>query len=117
MGDSFDRHRHGGGPERQSFFASLFPGPLGDRAMVDVSGYGELSNDFSRNRGRFGRDRAQLFGDVEGSSITRTANPKSRRPAHNGINGGALTAALADPNPVTALNVFGGPNNRATLDA
>lgn len=33
----------------------------------------------------------------------------------SGINAGALTAALADTNPATALNLFGGPNNPATL--
>lgn len=33
----------------------------------------------------------------------------------SGVNGGALAAALADPNPATALNVFGGANNPATL--
>ncbi|MFV0644539.1 MAG: TonB-dependent receptor [Sphingomonadaceae bacterium] len=34
-----------------------------------------------------------------------------------GINSGALAAALADTDPATALNVFGGPNNPATLAA
>jgi iron complex outermembrane receptor protein len=32
-----------------------------------------------------------------------------------GVNAVALAAALADTNPATALNVFGGPNNPATL--
>lgn len=32
-----------------------------------------------------------------------------------GINGGALNSALADTNPLTALNVFGGVNNPATI--
>lgn len=32
-----------------------------------------------------------------------------------GVNTAALNAALADTNPATALNVFGGPNNPATI--
>ena len=34
----------------------------------------------------------------------------------NGVNAAALAAALRDTNPATALNVFGGPNNPATID-
>ena len=33
----------------------------------------------------------------------------------NGLTAAAVNAALADTNPATALNVFGGPNNPATL--
>ncbi|WP_066799616.1 TonB-dependent receptor domain-containing protein [Sphingomonas soli] len=33
----------------------------------------------------------------------------------NGVNGGLLQAALNDTNPATALNVFGGANNPATI--
>lgn len=32
-----------------------------------------------------------------------------------GLNNAGITAALADRNPATALNVFGGPNNPATM--
>jgi iron complex outermembrane receptor protein len=35
----------------------------------------------------------------------------------HGLNNAAVTAALADTNPATALNVFGGTNNPATLAA
>ena len=35
--------------------------------------------------------------------------------SYGGINSAAVTAALADKNPATALNLFGGPNNPATL--
>jgi iron complex outermembrane receptor protein len=35
----------------------------------------------------------------------------------HGLNTAAITAALADTNPATALNVFGGANNPATLAA
>ncbi|WP_066850158.1 TonB-dependent receptor plug domain-containing protein [Croceicoccus marinus] len=34
-----------------------------------------------------------------------------------GLNNGALNAALADTNPATALNLFGGPNNPDTIAA
>jgi iron complex outermembrane receptor protein len=33
----------------------------------------------------------------------------------NGVNAGRLQAALNDTNPATAFNVFGGPNNPATI--
>lgn len=35
----------------------------------------------------------------------------------NGVNAGLLQAALNDTNPATAFNVFGGPNNPATIAA
>ncbi|QIK79866.1 TonB-dependent receptor [Sphingomonas piscis] len=59
---------------------------------------------------------ADLFGDFQGTVYY--AHGKSEEVAdrkRSGVNGGALNAALADTNPATALNVFGGPNNPATL--
>ena len=59
---------------------------------------------------------ADIVGDIKGTfyyAHGESEDVADRR--HNGINAGALTAALADTNPATALNVFGGPNNPATL--
>lgn len=106
-------------PSVNPFFASPVPGATSVTVQWSMfPDYGELSNDFrSESWNVSGGIEAQLFGDVEGSfyyAHGESEDVADRR--NNGINGGALTAALADPNPATALNVFGGPNNRATLD-
>lgn len=59
---------------------------------------------------------AQLFGDFEATfyyAHGESEDVADRR--RSGVNAAALTAALNDTNPATALNVFGGPNNPATL--
>ncbi|UZK67017.1 TonB-dependent receptor plug domain-containing protein [Sphingomonas sp. M1-B02] len=59
---------------------------------------------------------ADLFGDFQGTAYY--AYGKSEEVAdrrRSGVNAAALAAALADTNPATALNVFGGSNNPATL--
>ncbi len=60
---------------------------------------------------------AGLFGDFKGTVYY--AHGESEEVAdrrYSGVNATALAAALADTNPATALNLFGGPNNRATID-
>ena len=60
---------------------------------------------------------AKLFSDFKGTVYY--AHGESEEVAdrrYSGVNAAALAAALADTNPATALNVFGGPNNRATID-
>lgn len=59
---------------------------------------------------------ADLFGDFRGTvyyAYGKSSELADRR--RNGFNTAALNAALADPNPATALNVFGGPNNYDTF--
>lgn len=59
---------------------------------------------------------ANLFGDFQGTvyyAYGKSSEVVDRR--RSGVNAGALAAALADTNPATALNVFGGPNNPETL--
>lgn len=59
---------------------------------------------------------ADLFGDFQGTvyyAYGKSSEVADRR--QSGINAGALQAALADTNPATALNLFGGPNNPATI--
>ncbi|MGX7895328.1 TonB-dependent receptor plug domain-containing protein [Tsuneonella sp. HG222] len=59
---------------------------------------------------------AQLFGDVQATFyVSHGASEDLADRRNNGINGIFAAQALADPNPATALNVFGGPNNPATL--
>lgn len=59
---------------------------------------------------------ASLFGDFRGTvyyAHGKSSELADRR--RNGFNTARLNAALADTNPATALNVFGGPNNPATI--
>ena len=59
---------------------------------------------------------AKLFGDFRATAYYAHGESEEvddRR--QNGANAAALGAALRDTNPATALNVFGGPNNAATL--
>lgn len=63
--------------------------------------------------------QADLFGDFR--ATVQGAIGKDRSQAeYPQLNSGALTAALRDPNPATALNPFAagiGSNNQATLDS
>lgn len=61
---------------------------------------------------------AELFGDFRGTvyyAQGRSTEVADRR--RSGVNAAALATALADTNPATALNLFGGTNNPATLAA
>lgn len=60
---------------------------------------------------------ANLFGDWKGTAYYAHGQSEDIANRTLGINTAALNAALADTNPVTALNVFGGPNNPATIAA
>lgn len=59
---------------------------------------------------------ADLFGDFQGTvyyAYGKSSEIADRR--QSGVNTAALNRALADTNPATALNVFGGPNAAATI--
>ena len=58
---------------------------------------------------------ADLFGDWTGTFYYSHGESEDVADRRLALNGGALTAALNDTNPATALNVFGGPNNPATI--
>ncbi|WP_243455816.1 TonB-dependent receptor [Sphingosinicella sp. BN140058] len=58
---------------------------------------------------------ADLFGDWSGTLYYAHGESSDVADRRIGINSAALNAALADTNPLTALNVFGGPNNPATI--
>ena len=58
---------------------------------------------------------AKLFGDWSGTAYYSHGKSFDISDRRTGVNAAALAAALADTNPATALNVFGGPNNLATL--
>jgi iron complex outermembrane receptor protein len=59
---------------------------------------------------------ARLFGDFRGTAYYAYGkSSESVDRYRSGINSTLLRAALADTNPATALNVFGGPNNPDTI--
>jgi iron complex outermembrane receptor protein len=58
---------------------------------------------------------ADLFGDWSGTFYYAHGESRDVADRKLGLNAAALATALRDTNPATALNVFGGPNNPATL--
>jgi iron complex outermembrane receptor protein len=58
---------------------------------------------------------AKLFSDWSATGYYSHGESYDISDRRTGVNAAALAAALADTNPATALNVFGGPNNPATL--
>ncbi|MBU6267879.1 MAG: TonB-dependent receptor [Sphingomonadales bacterium] len=58
---------------------------------------------------------ARLFGDWKATAHYAHGESADVSDRHIGVNTAALNAALADTNAATALNVFGGPNNPATI--
>lgn len=62
-----------------------------------------------------GGAEARLFGDFKGTFYYQHGESKDVADRRHGVNTAALNATLADTNPATAFNVFGGPNNPATL--
>lgn len=58
---------------------------------------------------------AKLFSDFRLTAYYSHGRSYDNSDRVSGVNATALANALADTNPATALNVFGGPNNPATL--
>jgi iron complex outermembrane receptor protein len=58
---------------------------------------------------------ARLFSDWKATAYYAHGESYDIANRRIGVNTAALNAALADTNPATALNVFGGPNNPATI--
>lgn len=105
-------------PNTNPFFASPIPGATSVTVQWSLfPQFGELTNDFwSESWNVMGGLEARLFGDIKGTiyyAHGESEDVADRR--NNGVNGAALNAALADTDAATALNVFGGPNNPATL--
>lgn len=101
------------------FFVSPVPGATSEN--VTYSLLPELGPDrnsyHSYSWNVMGGVEAKLFGDWEATAYYSHGESKDVADNIHGVNGGALAAALADTDPATALNVFGGPNNPATLAA
>ncbi len=105
-------------PRANPFFASPVAGATSVTVQTTFLGAtGALPNPYWASTWNASAGiEANLFGDFQGTvyyAQGRSEEVADRR--RSGINAAALNAALADTNPTTALNVFGGPNNPATL--
>lgn len=105
-------------PRTNPFFVSPVPGATSVTVQTTFLGAtGALPNPYWASTWNASAGiEADLFGDFQGTvyyAQGRSEEVADRR--RSGINAAALNAALADTNPATALNVFGGANNPATL--
>jgi len=99
------------------FFVSPVPGATSE--TVTYSFLPELGPDrnpyHSYSWNLMGGLEAKLFSDWKGTFYYAHGESRDVADRRLGVNAAALGAALADTNPATALNVFGGPNNPDTL--
>ncbi|QDX28139.1 TonB-dependent receptor [Sphingomonas suaedae] len=107
-------------PNTNPFFVSPVPGATSVTVQTTfLDETGPLPNPYWASTWNVSAGvEADLFGDFQGTvyyAYGKSEEVADRR--RSGVNAGALNAALADTNPATALNVFGGPNNPATLAA
>jgi iron complex outermembrane receptor protein len=99
----------------------FFVTPVAGAATVTVpySLVPELGTDISPYRSyswnTSGGVDAKLFSDWTATGYYSHGESYDISDRRTGVNAAALAAALLDTNPATALNVFGGPNNPATL--
>lgn len=105
-------------PSTNPFFVSPVPGATSVTVQTNfLAATGPLPNPYWASTWNASAGvEADLFGDFQGTvyyAQGRSEEVADRR--RSGINAGALAATLADTNPATALNVFGGANNPATL--
>ncbi len=105
-------------PSTNPFFVSPVPGATSVTVQTTFLGAtGALPNPYHASTWNASAGiEADLFGDFQGTvyyAQGRSEEVADRR--RSGVNAAALNAALADTNPATALNVFGGANNPATL--
>ncbi|PKP94491.1 MAG: TonB-dependent receptor [Alphaproteobacteria bacterium HGW-Alphaproteobacteria-16] len=105
-------------PSTNPFFVSPVPGATSVTVQTTfLNETGVLPNPYWASTWNVSAGvEADLFGDFQGTvyyAYGKSEEVADRR--RSGVNGAALNAVLADTNPATALNVFGGPNNPATL--
>lgn len=100
------------------FFVSPVPGATSVTIQTNLlAEVGTLPNPYFADTWNVtGGIEADLFGDFQGTVYySHGASEEVADRRRSGINAAAMNAALADTNPATALNLFGGPNNPATL--
>lgn len=106
-------------PATNPFYVRPAGAPAGMPEEVALSFAGHLPPDeasgYSRSfQATVGIDKA-LDGAWKAGVLYTWGKNNDQSATVRGLNNGAVGAALADTDPSTALNVFGGPNNPATL--
>jgi iron complex outermembrane receptor protein len=106
-------------PSTNPFYVRPAGAPAGTSEDVALSFAGQLAPDAATGYSRsfeatIGIDKTLGAGWKAGALATWGKNNDQSATVH-GLNGGSVAAALADTNPATALNVFGGANNPSTL--
>lgn len=106
-------------PSTNPFYVRPPGAPAGASEDVALSFAGQLPPDmasgYSRSfEGTIGIDKT-LDGGWKAGALYTWGKNNDQSATVRGLNNGAVAAALADTNPATALNVFGGANNPATL--
>jgi iron complex outermembrane receptor protein len=125
--DGFWSRREGVIPSIATFTATVpqsnpfFVTPVAGATSVNV-GYslfpelGAPANPYhAESWNAVGGVEAKLFNDFRLTAYYAYGKADEVAARTYGVNTAALNAALADTNPATALNLFGGPNNPATL--
>ncbi|HVI99878.1 MAG TPA: TonB-dependent receptor [Sphingomonas sp.] len=101
------------------FFVSPVPGATSERVtyslVPELGVYSAPYHSYSWNL--MGGVEADLFGDWQGTFYYAHGESEDVADRRKGVNSEALAAALIDPDPATAFNPFGGPNNPETLAA
>ncbi|GIL41590.1 TonB-dependent receptor domain-containing protein [Roseiterribacter gracilis] len=100
----------------------FFVAPAGSTATTETVAYAfgtqlpqNTSVGYSRAVQAYVGGDVQLFGDWKAGAVFGHGVDTDYSNDYHRINNAAVAAALADTNPATALNPFGGPNNPATL--
>lgn len=100
------------------FFVSPVPGATSETvlySLVPTNGGPDITPYHGSSWNIVGGIEGKLFGDWKATAYYAHGESDDVADRRIGVNTAALNAALADTNPATALNVFGGPNNPATI--
>src|SRR5690606_24382128 len=106
-------------PSTNPFFVSPVPGANSARVTWSLfPQYESLMNPYyAWSWNASGGVEFDVVGDTRGTFYYSHGESKEvMNRSRNGINRGALAAAVDDTDPATALTVFGGPNNPATIE-
>lgn len=108
-------------PSTNPFYVRPLGAPAGSSETVAYSFAGQLPyNDnigYSRSANLTVGADVNLAAGWKAGALYTWGRDNDQSVTQYGLNSAALTAALASTNPATALNVFGGTNSQAVLDA
>lgn len=103
---------------RNPYFVSPTPGATSETvtwSLVPTNGGIDMNPYYGYSWNAVAGIEARPFGDWKATAYYSHGQSGDVANRTVGVNTAALAAALADTNPATALNVFGGANNPATI--